>query len=158
MHFKIVSNFFVVFSSFFSSWGAKLHLSLPPPSLNIPVSYKHLNFKARFWCERRRKKKEERRKKKEERRKKKEKRSKKQEARSKKQEARSKKQEARSKKQEARSKKQEERRKIAPTEKSPLPQSHAQDLFVNRVSGNPSLRRARLQTCRRVDVEVEAEA
>ena len=35
---------------------------------------------------------------------------------------------------------QTDRQKNAPTETSPLPQSHAQDLFVNRVRGNPSLR------------------
>ena len=47
----------------------------------------------------------------------------------------------RKKKEEERRKKKEERRKKnAPTETGPLPQSHAQDLFVNRVRGTPSLR------------------
>ena len=33
-----------------------------------------------------------------------------------------------------------ERKKNAPTETGPLPQSHAQDLFVNRVRGNPLIK------------------
>ena len=37
-------------------------------------------------------------------------------------------------------KKKERRKKNEPTETGPVPQSHAQDLFVNRVRGNPSLR------------------
>ena len=37
-------------------------------------------------------------------------------------------------------KKEERRKKNAPTETGPLPQSHAQDLFVIRVRGKPSLR------------------
>ena len=42
---------------------------------------------------------------------------------------------------EERKKKEERiRKKNAPTETGPLPQSHAQDLFVIRVCGNPSLR------------------
>ena len=36
--------------------------------------------------------------------------------------------------------KEERRKKNAPTETGPLPQSHAQDLFVIRVRGTPSLR------------------
>ena len=36
-------------------------------------------------------------------------------------------------------KKREERKKNAPTESGPLPQSHAQDLFVIRVRGNPHI-------------------
>ena len=39
-------------------------------------------------------------------------------------------------------KKKEERKKNAPTERGLLPQSHAQDLFVIRVRGNPSFRRS----------------
>ena len=43
-------------------------------------------------------------------------------------------------KKEERKKKEERRKKNSPTETDPLPQSHAQDLFVYRVRGNPSLR------------------
>ena len=46
----------------------------------------------------------------------------------------------RKKKKEEKRRKKKEERKNAPTETSPLPESHAQDLCVNRVRGNHSLR------------------
>ena len=53
------------------------------------------------------------------------------------------KKEKRKKKKKKEKKKKEKERKNAPTETGPLPQSHAQDLFVFRVRGNPSLRSSR---------------
>ena len=41
---------------------------------------------------------------------------------------------------ERRKKKEKKEKKENPTETGPVPQSHAQDLFVNRVRGNPSIR------------------
>ena len=47
---------------------------------------------------------------------------------------------AKSKEKRKKEKKEKKKRTNAPTETSPLPQSHAQDLSVIRVRGNPSLR------------------
>ena len=107
-------SFFRVFRFFFFTF----HFSSVGPS-PAPLSLKHRlflqksHFQGKILGERRRKKNEERRKKKEERRKKKEERRKKEEGR---------------------------RKKNAPTETGHLPQSHAQELFLIREHGNPSLR------------------
>ena len=103
---------------------------LPPGlSQNIDFYYENLDFKARIWVrEERKKRKEKKRKKKEKKRKEKKK----------KERTKERKNERTKERKNERTK--ERRKKNAPTKTGPLPQSHAQDLFVIRVRGNPSLR------------------